>query len=215
MYIAPDLIPRSEREIKTELDQLAAKGINFQNVCLIYGYEWRASSLPGTRLILEQCQEDGIPARILLRYSPLKFECTSSVGKSGADKGALTICRSEEVSSSEWPIAIFVDYRGNDNPKSYPDYTRYDYRARSRATAELIEISVIRSSASRKFYRSLSDSSATNGTIFPIFYQYCLLVRCFRLLDDYMATRISYKSSEVRQLRNMADSVTLLANLAY
>lgn len=153
--------------LRIVLNRLSAKGIRFDNICIISGGAWRSYR---EEFMLQKCEENGIPARTMLNFYPLVFEYTSCVGDSSPEKGILTIRGPYEVSSSEWPIVIFVGYRDDDQPQLCTNYIRHDYRARSRATAGLIEIFAVRPrSATRRVYRNFSDSHATFGKLLFFF----------------------------------------------
>lgn len=143
-------------EFKMKLDHLSANRISLDNVCLVVGGGWNTMSIQ--TYLFHKCEEYNIPTRVLLSNYPLNFESTKSSGNPSIYSGNLLICGSVVVSSEEWPIVIFIDYYDASYTRSvsFRDY----YRARSRATAELVEIIASRVSGVRKIHRSLSEPCA-------------------------------------------------------
>lgn len=152
------------QEVKKILNQMSVENISFDNIGLILGLGW--SIMRNRGFLYKKCEEYGFPARFMQSDVPLEFVYTrpSAAKPRPKNEGILTICGTGQVSSSEWPFVIFVDYRGIvDQTFQYVEFFRDDHRARTRATAELIEITAIRVPTIPTLRRSLSDSWATCG----------------------------------------------------
>lgn len=127
-------------EIKKQLNRLDAEGFNFNEVVIIAGYSMRIPEGTFEGFLLQKCEECGIPAAtITQKQQELQIWQTSSTTSS--TKGILMIYNSFQISSMEWRIVIYVC--PDDGPVlHYENHLLQHYRARSRATAKLIEISL-------------------------------------------------------------------------
>lgn len=119
--------------------------------------------------LFQKFEDNAIPAgRLTKEYPELEIQFIKAAGKNSGYNGRVTMYLAEQVSSMEWPVVIFVTYYDYVTLAldSYARDYQLHYRARSRATAYLIEISAVKVAPFRGLKRSLSDTQIYSGIPF-------------------------------------------------
>lgn len=156
-----DCMEKTWIEIHKILQKLTLEKMNLDNVAIISTYLL-------TDFFFEKCETHSIPAKFWVdecelhsvlddRQEPSDC-CSSRTSPPSFYKGELTIMHVEDASSKEWPIVILA--AGEHEKKrdsAYGCKYLYFYRARTRATAMLIEIIALDASWLKKLEQNRSE----------------------------------------------------------